>query len=211
MKTLFLATTALSLLLFIPSCIKHEVVPPPTSTVNLDCNFTGYVNGTQVEFTQNVQGYQGYNSFDTYIAPSPQPSRRVYMSEMVTPIQPLSMRIKFGALNWDVAANSEPSLTMFGDFFVNAAANVQTYSNSAVLGFEVAYTDNNSVIWLSKENNPMPQTVSFSNVKQVSDATGDYATFNCNFSCYVYRTNPQTSLIDSLYIQNGKYNGWFRR
>lgn len=40
-------------LMIVPSCIEHEVVPPPINTVNLDANFTGYVSGTQVEFTQN--------------------------------------------------------------------------------------------------------------------------------------------------------------
>ena len=43
--------------LFTTSCIEHEVIPPPVNTVDLNCHFVGFVNGTQVEFTQNVQGY----------------------------------------------------------------------------------------------------------------------------------------------------------
>lgn len=211
MKSLIKLFLGFGLIAAASSCIEHEIVPPPTSTVKLDCNFTGYVNGTQVEFTQNVNNYQGNTGYETYIAPSPLPSRRVYMSEMLSANEPRSMRLKFGSLNWDVAANTEPSLTMFNDFNLNSAANTQSYSNNAITGFEVAYTDNNSVVWLSKENNPMPQSVVFTNIKQQSDGTGDYSFFDCTFSCYVYRIDPQTSLLDSLYVQNGKYHGWFNR
>jgi hypothetical protein len=81
----------------------------------------------------------------------------------------------------------------------------------AITGFEVTYTDNTSRVWLSKENNPVPQSVTFTNIKQQSDGSGDYSFFDCNFSCYVYSLNPQTNLVDSLPIQNGKYHGWFKR
>ena len=211
MKNLIYFATACIFLLAFSSCIEHEVVPPPTNSVNLNANFSGYINGTQVEYTQNVEGYKGYTGSDTYISPSPQPSERVYMFEMLSPNKPLSVRIKLGALNWDVAANTEPSLTMFNDFHLTSAAASPSFCNSAINGFEVIYTDNNSAVWLSKGNNPMPQTVAFTNIKQQSDGTGDYSFFDCNFSCYVYRIDPQTSLLDSLYIQNGKYHGWFRR
>ncbi|MFM7663001.1 MAG: hypothetical protein ACKO68_00570, partial [Bacteroidota bacterium] len=53
-------------LMIVPSCIEHEVVPPPINTVNLDANFTGYVSGTQVEFTQNVNSYLGNTSSETF-------------------------------------------------------------------------------------------------------------------------------------------------
>ena len=198
-------------LMIVPSCIEHEVVPPPINTVNLDANFTGYVSGTQVEFTQNVEGYLGNTSTETFVQPSPAPSRRVYSFEMVSGSSPVSIKIKLGALNWDLAANTEPSLTMFNDFHMASSVTPPSYSNGAIAGFEVTYTDNTSRIWLSKSPNPVPQTVTFSNIKQQSDGTGDYSFFDCNFSCYVYSLNPQTNLIDSLLVQNGKYHGWFKK
>jgi len=211
MKIFSLSLSLLIVLFSVSSCIDHEIVPPPINTVNLDGSFTGYVNGTQVEFTQNVNSYLGNTSSESFVQPSPLPSRRVYMFEMASPSNPVSIRIKLGALNWDLAANSEPSLTMFNDFNTNASLAAPSYSNGAIAGFEVAYTDNTSRIWLSKQNNPVPQAVAFTNIKQQSDGTGDYSFFECNFSCYVYSLNPQTSLIDSLPIQNGKYRGWFKR
>jgi len=202
---------AVALLISVSSCIEHEVIPPPVNTVDLNCSFSGYVQGTQVEFTQNVNGYKGYTGLDEYIAPSPLPSRRVYMSEITSPSDMRAIRVKFGSLNWDAAANTEPTLTMFNDFHTASAVNNQIFSNQGLSGLEVTYTDMNSAIWSSKQNNPMPQTLAFSNIKQQSDNTGDYSMFDCTFSCYVYRTNPLTSTVDSLYVQNGKYSGWFKK
>lgn len=211
MKVFYASIFVTVLVLGFSSCIEHEIVPPPTNTVNLDCNFSGYISGTQVEFTQNVNSYLGNTSSETFIQPSPLPSRRVYMFEMTSPLNPVSVRLKLGALNWDVAANTEPSLTMFNDFNTNASTTAPSYSNAAIAGFEVTYIDNTSRVWVSKENNPVPQSVAFTNIKQQSDGSGDYSFFDCNFSCYVYSVNPQTNLIDSLPIQNGKYHGWFKR
>ena len=121
MRIFSISLAFLALLMGVSSCIEHEVVPPPTNTVNLDCDFTGYVSGTQVEFTQNIDSYLGNTSSETFVQPSQLPSRRVYMFEMTSPTNPVSIRIKLGALNWDLAANSEPSLTMFNDFNMNAS------------------------------------------------------------------------------------------
>jgi len=212
MRILISFLSALVLLVSVSSCIEHEVIPPPTSTVNLTCTFNGYVNGTQVELTQNVNSYLGNTQNVVDINPSPNPSFMVYMAEMLSPNQPLSVRLKLGALNWDAAANIEPTLTMFNNYHTNSAINSQNYGDNVnAPGFEVTYTDNNSSIWQSRELYNVPHTVAFSNIKQQSDNTGDYSFFDCNFSCYVYRNNPTTSLIDSIYIQNAKYSGYFRR
>ena len=120
---------AVALLISVSSCIEHEVIPPPVNTVDLNASFSGYVQGTQVEFTQNVNDYKGYTGLDEYIAPSPLPSRRVYMSEITSPSDMRAIRVKFGSLNWDAAANTEPTLTMFNDFHTASAVNNQIFSN----------------------------------------------------------------------------------
>ena len=60
MRILISFLSVLVLLVSVSSCIEHEVIPPPSSTVNLTCTFNGYVNGTQVELTQNVNSYLGH-------------------------------------------------------------------------------------------------------------------------------------------------------
>ena len=74
MRIFSISLALLALLIGVSSCIEHEVVPPPTNTVNLDCDFTGYVSGTQVEFTQNIDSYLGNTSYETFVQPSPLPS-----------------------------------------------------------------------------------------------------------------------------------------
>ncbi len=212
MKAFFTFLSITILLLIATSCIEHEVIPPPSSTVDLNCTFSGYVNGTQIELTQNVNGYLGNTDNVVDINPSPNPSFMVYMTEMLSPNQPLSVRLKLGALNWDAAANAEPTLTMFNNYHTNSAINQQNYGdNINAFGFEVTYTDNNSSIWVSRELYNVPHTVTFSNIKQESDNTGDYSFFDCSFTCYVYRNNPVSGVLDSLQVQNAKYTGYFRK
>ena len=57
MRTLNPYTLLLFAGLLFSACIDHEVIPAPENTVDLNSAFVGYVNGTQVEFTQNVNGY----------------------------------------------------------------------------------------------------------------------------------------------------------
>lgn len=212
MKFTFTFLPIAFLLVIATSCIEHEVIPPPVSTVNLNCSFSGYVNGTQIELTQNVNGYLGNTQNIIDVNPSPNPSFMVYMTEMLSPNQPLSLRLKLGACNWDAAANTEPTLTMFNNFHTNSAINLQDYADNVnAFGFEVTYTDNNSSVWVSRELYNVPNSVTFSNIKQQSDNTGDYSFFDCNFSCYVYRVNPISGLLDSLQMQNGKYSGYFKK
>ena len=101
------------------------------------------------------------------------------------------------------------SIAAFNDFHANALSPV--YTTGAASGFEVTYRDGLGNVWVSQQGSPNPQVVLFSNIKQESDATGDYSKFQCNFSCYVYRQEPITLVWDSLPIQNAIFKGWFKR
>ena len=80
MKTKNIYSFLFLVILFSSSCIEHEVIPPPVNTVDLNCYFVGFVNGTQVEFTQNVQGYGSEVVNFENINPSPSPSKKTYGS-----------------------------------------------------------------------------------------------------------------------------------
>ena len=72
----FVATIFLGFMM--NSCIKHEVIPPPIATVDLNSSFEAVINGTDVEWTQNVEGYKSYtNTYSIYL-PSPQLSRKIF-------------------------------------------------------------------------------------------------------------------------------------
>ena len=200
-----------SLLMMSVSCVEHEVVPPPNNDIDLNAHFEAYVNGTQVEMTQNVSGYIGSASNTSIINASPIASQMVYSARMSSFQQTKAIEVKLGALNWDAAVDIEPTKSMFADFHNGSASANILFSDQALNGFEVRYTDDSGMEWVSMQNSNSAQNVTFSNISQASDNHGDYSRFECNFSCYVYKVDVQSGNVDSLQIQSGKFNGWFIR
>jgi hypothetical protein len=218
MKTYFLSFAVIAFLFGFSSCIKHEVIPTPTSTVDLNCNFVGFVNGTQTELTQNVLGYNAFATNDKYIYSGVVLSRMIYTSEIKSIYQPQSFKLSFGSQLWDAAVATEPTLTMFNDFHSsNAGVSLpfkdyatMVNSNPSIIGIQMEYTDNNGVVWKSKETDP-GQIANFTILNQASDNTGDYTIFECSFSCLVWTYDVQLGADISIPITNAKYRGWFKR
>ena len=210
MKTKSIYSFFFLIVLFTTSCIEHEVIPPPVNTVDLNCYFVGFVNGTQVEFTQNVQGYGADVVNYQDINPSPALSRQTYGSKIKSFYYDQAIQLKFGTLDWDAAANSEPTVAIFKDYHSTNSGIPINFSDNGLAGIEVEYTDNNGVKWLSRESDPGQEGV-FTILAQSSDNTGDYSLFECDFSCKVWRINPQTNQDESLDITNAKFTSWFKR
>jgi hypothetical protein len=217
MRKGFLFLQLLTLSFVINSCIKHEVIPPPTATVDLNCSFVGYVNGTQTELTQNVLGYTAVPGKDKYIYAGSVLSRMIYTSEIKSTYQSQSFKILLGSQLWDAQVAVEPTLTMFNDFHsTNSGITIpfkdyatMVNANPAVVGIQVEYRDNNGDLWKSKETDP-GQISNFTILNQDSDNTGDYSIFECSFSCLVWRNDVQLGDI-SIPISNAKFRGWFKR
>ena len=199
-----------TILLMSFSCVEHEVVPPPTNNVDLNAHFEAYIDGNQVEFTQNVSGYKGYANNTPYINPSPTLSKMIFSSEMSSMSQPRSIKVSLGALEWDAALNLDPTKSMFADFHNLSASSNIVFSDLSMNGFMVEYVDETGQQWISMETSGSPQNVTFSNISQASDNNGDYSKFECNFNCYIYKNNI-SGPPDSMQIQSGKFTGWFIR
>jgi hypothetical protein len=218
MSKVFISFSVLITVFIFSSCIKHEVIPPPTSTVDLNCNFVGYVNGTQTELTQNVIGYNAFPTNDKYIYAGTILSRMIYGCEIKSNYQPQSFKILFGSQLWDAAVAPEPTLTMFNDFHSSNSGITLPFkdyativnANPSVVGVQIEYKDNNGVVWKSKETDP-GQTANFTIINQESDNTGDYSIFECTFSCLVWTYDVQLGQDVSIPITNAKFRGWFRR
>ena len=144
------------------------------------------------------------------INPSPALSFKTYGTKISSFYNPQAVRVKFGTLDWDASANSQPTVTMFNDWHINNAGIPISFSDLGANGIEVEYTDNNGVTWLSRETDP-GQDANFQIKEQASDNTGDYSIFSCDFTCKVWRINPQTNLEESLDITNAKFTSWFKR
>jgi hypothetical protein len=210
------------------SCIKHEVIPAPEPTADLKGEFQGTVGGAYIEYTENVNGY--------YCAPSiaMQTSAGItdaqYLFAMISQSDASFMQVGIGSLSWnDPTGTSTPALTLFNQFFDKdaPATSAPNYSNNALAGFEVVYSDTYGDIWKSDEINSTVQDVSFVNesISQESDNSGDYSKFTCNFATEVFHTysviditvSPQTTpptMVDSLasiMITDAQYKGYFKR
>jgi hypothetical protein len=195
--------------LLLGSCIEHEVIPAPIPTVDLKCSFVGTINGTGVELTQNVLGYNCLTEKTKIILPSPSWSSAVYFSEMASTQQSLAVKIGLGSVFWDAATVNDPTLAQFNSFLQSATT--PNYSTNGEAGFEVSYRDNTGKIWTSKQNSVNPQSAVFSNILQESDNNGDYSKFTCTFSCYVYHYDVVAEALDSVKIENAIYKAWFKR
>jgi hypothetical protein len=190
------------------SCIKHEVIPAPEHKATLKAYFTGKINNSTTEYTENVNGYFGAASQSKIVLPSGQTSSVIYLFEMKSSNagQNSKIQIGLGSLTWDQANSTGPDLTTFNNFFTTRPN--PTYSNNGTSGFYVSYTDNAGVVWSSKDNSIHPKSVNFSSISQESDPNGDYSKFSCTFSCYVY---SNAAIPDSMSISNGQVKGWFQR
>jgi len=207
-----------SLLLFIGSaCIEHEVIPAPSNKVDLNASFAATFNGTQVEFTQNVDKYLGFALDTQVINSAPILSRQIFVSGMSSTNNLQSLTLTFGGLEWDATGNSAPTLPMFNDFHMSNSDTPIPFKDMASLvansadGVQVTYTDNTGKVWISRENEPLGQIANFTILKQASDASGDYSLFEVNFSCVVWYVDSQTGVEESLSIANAKFRGWFKR
>jgi hypothetical protein len=218
MRKLLISFLTIGLFFSFNSCIKHEIIPAPSTTVDLNCNFVGYVNGTQTELTQNVIGYNAVPVNDRYVYAGAVLSRMIYTSEIKSLNQSQSFKITLGSHLWDATVATEPTLTMFNDFhssnsgialpFKDYATMVN--ANPSVVGVQIEYKDNNGVIWKSKETDP-GQIANFTILNQASDNTGDYSIFECSFSCLVWTYDVQLGQDISIPITSAKFRGWFKR
>lgn len=201
---------------FLAGCPKHEIIPAPTPKVELESHFVGTINGSQVELTQNVDGYYLDATKTKIIQASPTPSTATYYANMKSSNGLVSIRVGLGVIQFDGGASSDPSLTAFNSFFSSTTA--PAYSDLAAAGFEVVYRDGSGNIWTSDEASAIPQNVAFTGIVQESDGSGDYSKFTCTFDCVVYRDTPDLTTPDpndmitlSLPITNAVLKGWFKR
>lgn len=216
MKAFKFAILSLAFVSLLSSCIEHEVVPPPTNNVDLNASLVGYVNGTQFELTQNVNGYKASTSDTAVVLTSPTLSKVIYSSTIYSAQNAQSLTLTFGTLDYDASANTEPTLAMFNDWNMTNSGIPILFKDQATMvaqsvdGVQVTYTDNSGKVWFSRETDP-GQVANFTILKQASDGTGDYSLFEATFSCKVWYVDPQTSVESSLDITNAKYRAWFKR
>ena len=195
------------------SCIKHEVIPAPEHTVDLSYSFTGVIENDTVTLSPDNLDYICLPTQEKNLVSPPQLSSAIYYSELSSPNTSETVKIGLGHIQWDKSIGDDPSLTTFNTFFSSTQNTFPNYKDDCSAGFKIIYTDQSGIVYSSSENSVNYQDVKFSNIRQDSDATGDYSKFSCTFNCYVYYESGPTPVQgrDSLKIQMGRLKGYFKK
>ena len=197
-------------ILFLISCIKHEVIPPPSKTVDLTSSFSGTINGTDIKWNQNVNDYFCTPSQGKYLtSTSGQQSYASFISKISSTSMKGQVSIALGRVYW--SQFDSPTYALFTNFFDGFKTKNPSYSLGARNGFEVTYIDNIGNQWVSDSSSVNPQNVTITNISYDSDLNTDYCKFTATFNCYLYHTNTTTNKQDSLVVENGVFKGWFTR
>ncbi len=193
--------------LFLAGCPKHEIIPAPTTKIDLNSTFIGNINGSDVELTQNVDGYYLDATKVKAIVPSPDLSSSIYSADMKSDQTLVSIKVSLGSVMFDGSISQDPTINQFNSFYSTNTAPI--YTTDAEDGFAVTYRDGNGGIWKT-DPTMSGGNVLFTNIVQESDDTGDYSKFSCNFDCIVYRYINDTTTY-SLPITGATLNAWFKR
>ncbi len=202
-----LSFVAIAMLVF--ACNKREIIPAPIQKADLPIHFMGKIGNSDIELTENVNGYAGSSDVDLNISAGGIDSA-VYYSTFSSSTNSLSVTVGHGSIEFDNGASTTPTLSVFNNFYNNSLTPL--FSINGVNGFTVTYRDAQGKIWQSNDAHAYPtESVEYINVSQESDNTGDYSKFTVKFSTYVYRFNIVTGVVDSLLITDAVYKGWYKR
>ena len=196
--------------LFLISCIKHEVIPAPKQTVVLTSSFRGVIGGTDIKWLQNVDDYTCTPSQDKLItSSSDKQNSAIYKSKIASISAKGQIQVALGSIYW--INNTNATKLMFSNFFDAFKTVSPNYSTGGKQGFEVRYIDNLGTEWISDSASIFPQNVTITNLAYESDLTTDYCKFTANFNCHLFHFNKDKNKNDSLQIENAVYKGWFTR
>lgn len=204
MATLLIATVA---------CNKREIIPAPEVKIELENSFIGKIDGSTVEFTQNVGGYVGSSDAD-FVINAGGDDRAVYYSTMSSSTDSRAISVGHGSIIFNANASSVPGLDVFNSFYTNAANIQPDFSNGGTAGFRVVFTDAAGRVWSTNEDHVHPlENAVYTNIRQESDNTGDYSSFRVDFTCYAYRywTDGTETFSDSIEITDAIFKGWYKR
>jgi hypothetical protein len=195
------------------SCVKHEVIPAPEHTVDLTYSFSGVVDNDTISLSADNLDYTCLPTQEKNLVSPPLLSSAIYYSRISSTLSTQSIQIGLGEIQWDRTSGDDPVLSTFNTFFTGVSNAFPSYNDNCSSGFKVIYTDELGSVYTSRADSSTYKDVKFSNIRQDSDATGDYSKFTSTFNCYVYYESGTLPLQgkDSLKIQMGRLKGYFKR
>lgn len=217
-KNTLLAVLGLAIFGF--SCQRHQIVPkpePPTTEVEVDCMFQGLVDTTDYTLQEGTNDYSCQMLVTKNIQPSPLTSSAVYSDSLGSTSASLNhgIRLDLGSFTWIDDGSNNPSISEFQTFFsgVNLISQFGDsvnlpYSNNGVSGVQITWVDENGIPYYSRDTSTHPGTYfMLNNVTYEADNNNEYVKWSALFTCALWNVAG----TDSVVIQNGIFNGAFRR
>ena len=196
--------------LFLISCIKHEIIPAPSKSVALTSSFRGLIGGTDIKWLQNVDDYTCTPSQDKLLtSTSGQQSSSTFISKISSTSVAGEISVELGRVFW--TQYDKPTYEIFTKFFDGFKTTPPNYSAGGKQGFEVRYKDNLGNEWVSDSASIFPQNVTITNISYDSDLNTDYCKFTATFNCHLFHFNKDKNKNDSLEVENAVFKGWFTR
>lgn len=212
MKKIFVIALIFSGLMLV-QCKKPESIPAPSSSADLKLHFEGIINGSDVEWTKNVEGYKGVSRLQLTDQIGTNLKDLAYYFGMFSDAKNSYVEIGIGSLPQDPNLGTRPTITTMRNFLDNNM--LPNYSDTARAGFEVLYKDELGRFYRSDET--APGTIEYSDFVEKEDNNGQYIQFKATFSCIVkhWGKTVTTPLMDSVHataaIQNATLIGYYTR
>lgn len=186
------------------ACSKPDIVPAPDTRADTKIHFEGIVNGTDIEWTKNVNGYYAApNSVLTYDSVSGSNAYQFY-SFMQSDANLASFGLGLGSIIHDPEVSEKVSQDAFSRFF--STDSTYSFSTNALNGVEIVYSDASGRLYKSEE--AFPGTVTFKSFQLLQDNDGDYMQFEADVDCTVYSFQEDTMTAT---IQGATFTGYFVR
>ncbi|MFT7345291.1 MAG: hypothetical protein ACI9XP_001885 [Lentimonas sp.] len=184
------------------ACKKPEIIPAPGESITLKGNYNAVINGENVEWTKNVNGYAIQSEQTAVLQAGTTISDYTFSSGFFSTTAPSSIMIKLGTLSHDESVSPEISSTAFEGFF---NANTSPQYGSGEAGFFIEYTNEAGRKFISEASNP--GSVEFVDLELVNDDQDVYMTYKCNFSGPLVSREADTLNV----IMDASLTGWFRK
>lgn len=189
----------------LPSCVDHQVIPPPLPLVDLNCECEALINDSLVSYSDTCL----YDAQKVISTSGPSTAR--YFTRVQEETMTEGLELEMRKVEWTDDGSNTPPLTVWQTFFQSNTEPVYS-TNVDDIGVVVRWTDPNGKVWVSDTmttNNSCLQAFEFQSFVQESDTTGDYMQFKAIFNGVLL--NSDYGVTDSAKcIENAVVRSAFR-
>ena len=189
--------------LALTSCVKHEVIPPPTpplEVVVFDCSFEGDIDGDMVSLVKDVNGFFCSHLKKVETATG-DPTTGKWDNDILHSSSSEKVKIRHGKMTWPNTMTL-PSTMDWKDFFTSNFTPILAADGDG--GVEFEYTDNTGDVFSTQDTSTYANEIIYTFLESDSASNGLFVKFTATVDCKVY-SEAGLSKIISGGILKGAY------